>query len=646
MNFFSCSSKKKSKNDKHEEESRLEVDYLGGGDQIEDNPHSIRFIYAKDKKKVFKEEKAFKEMLLNPNNLLKEDDILKLEEIGKGGFGIVWKAFSRSNETYVALKYLTVELNDSSQLENLFNEISIFEKINNLQHNSFIKFFGIFRESISNNVKQTFIIMQEFGLANMRKVLNIRKKYKNSEIVPKIIELLDGLNIAEKNGIVHGDLKPENLVYMFDKNLNKYVFKFIDFGCSKILDSEKQIIEYEKIRGYTDFYAAPEILKQNKSFNPFKADVYSMGILILKILKHSEENINEFKKNPNKRANFISEIAMENEETSKFYEIVFSMINEISGKRPSFSELQKEFNALDGEYLDGLNVSKRSDEDEGIEDDREEEEENEGYNDYELIMSFTENSPDQTAITRHFECLEVIYSEFTMNIQIVFNKILGKFFNLKHINFINDQSKEFDPYIKKKAFDLLFLEKKSFKKEDSENFDIWCYFTPGATYLNFFYEYTPISLALLLKSNMYRKVFSEDEVFCFLFQVVKNLEILKNKKINYKKNLNPSNFIFAKNFENKIIIKLSNFVDLSEKTEFDLQKSDVLNLGNIIKEMISENEETFEHNQNYSKLQELVKQMLIPDLKQRISLPKLLGYLEQNNFNLKQFSLDLSKYLL
>lgn len=103
------------------------------------------------------------------------------------------------------------------------------------------------------------------------------KFFSESEAAVIIRQILSALNYAHKNGIVHRDVKLENVLFL-DENTNSLTVKLIDFGLSAYF--EKGIKTMKEKLG-TDSYMSPEILEGN--YNE-KCDIWACGVLLYVLL--------------------------------------------------------------------------------------------------------------------------------------------------------------------------------------------------------------------------------------------------------------------------------------------------------------------------------------------------------------------------
>lgn len=135
---------------------------------------------------------------------------------------------------------------------------------------------------------------------------NLSKKIKKNIT----LQLVDGLNYLQSRNVIHGDIKPENIL-KFRNN-----FKYSDFGMSKICN-----IKYTDNNLYTFFYRPPEI---NKNIFDLKSDIWALGCTLYEIYF----NKRYFNLSSNKE---LYHISIENKDI--IYILIKQMIEENLDKR-------------------------------------------------------------------------------------------------------------------------------------------------------------------------------------------------------------------------------------------------------------------------------------------------------------------------
>ncbi|KAL7071709.1 hypothetical protein ACQ4LE_009334 [Meloidogyne hapla] len=204
-------------------------------------------------------------------------------EIGKGGFGKIYHAI-RGNGC-VALK--VYDLVDEEVRRQAVNEIEILKELKG--KNGIIKYYG---SEINKEHRKAFIVM-ELGAMNLHKYI---KEIKNNgiegdeldkETLKVVIEAARALEKFHNYGGIHLDIKPSNFVVMKDHD-NILIVKLIDFGLSYLLKQGHETINLERKFPGTKGYRAPEIFNMNNKVT-FKADIYSFGVLIYRLVYKLEE---------------------------------------------------------------------------------------------------------------------------------------------------------------------------------------------------------------------------------------------------------------------------------------------------------------------------------------------------------------------
>ena len=226
-------------------------------------------------------------------DILDGEDFLKHYSIGKElgrSNARVFEVKHKQHSTKAALK--EIRLSDDADTSTVKKEINLLKKIQEKDlHNFFIKYlnFCIIKEEIDNfNSTTTAYILMEKGFCSMTKLIDSRKKnlyhfqYFSLEKVLRIFKHLIAAFAFLQNelNISHCDVKPENLLIMRENDLE---FKVCDVGAGEILMNDQQT-KTKTIKGTIPFLA-PELLSESlfakKTCNPFKADVFSLGLCFI-----------------------------------------------------------------------------------------------------------------------------------------------------------------------------------------------------------------------------------------------------------------------------------------------------------------------------------------------------------------------------
>ncbi|PHR65653.1 MAG: hypothetical protein COA51_05100 [Idiomarina sp.] len=200
--------------------------------------------------------------LLQPGQLLAERfRIVRL--LGHGGQARVFEAYDEVLETPCALKVLAQEA-DASEIELLRNEVLLARQIH---HANVVRIHEFYATS-----QATFFTMSLVNGTVLNQALD------NHPAAPDIIkwfqQLIGALQSCHESGVIHGDLKPDNLLIDNDGNLS-----IIDFGIGRTLDESTTQF------GSTGFIA-PELARSHQVTTA--SDRYALGKILALMLKASE----------------------------------------------------------------------------------------------------------------------------------------------------------------------------------------------------------------------------------------------------------------------------------------------------------------------------------------------------------------------
>ena len=195
-------------------------------------------------------------------------------KIGRtGGIGSTYLANDTQKDgALVSLKVIRTGLITSKKiykkLENLFN------KLNSLQNEALANVidYGIYE-------KIYYAVFQYIKGEDLIKILEKRESgFKNRELTTIFMQLVEVLDFAHSNDLVHGALSPFNVIY----SEKEKKIGIIDFGLVDILTSERRsLLKEDGALGMSLFYTAPEILRGGKSTR--YTDLYSIGAIMYEI---------------------------------------------------------------------------------------------------------------------------------------------------------------------------------------------------------------------------------------------------------------------------------------------------------------------------------------------------------------------------
>ncbi|ELP91613.1 protein serine/threonine kinase, putative, partial [Entamoeba invadens IP1] len=239
-------------------------------------------------------EKIQIEVLTENSTKLNYKELNEEKKIGEGSFGIVYKGKYRGNT--VAIKRMKESTGENNDMTEFTKEVTMLDKF---RSDYIVHFYGaVF---IPNKV----CMVTEF--AQFGSLQDLMKNKKTSEISNKLrvkigIDAAKGILYLHENGILHRDIKPDNiLVVSLEVNVT-INGKLTDFGSSRNVNLLTTNMTFTRGIG-TPVYMAPEVLGQQKYKK--SADVFSFGITLFETFKWGEAYDKERFRFPWKIAEFI-----------------------------------------------------------------------------------------------------------------------------------------------------------------------------------------------------------------------------------------------------------------------------------------------------------------------------------------------------
>jgi tetratricopeptide (TPR) repeat protein/predicted Ser/Thr protein kinase len=204
---------------------------------------------------------------LEPGTLLAERfEILQL--LGQGGMGAVYKARDTELERLVALKLIRPELASHPEILRRFKQELILAR--EVTHRNVIRIFDLGQ---AQGIK--FITMEYVEGRDLKGQIHEKGKFTAEEAVPIVLQIAAALEAAHTAGVVHRDLKPQNV--MSDKDGRVYV---MDFGIARSLEHQG-MTQTGALMG-TPEYMSPEQAKGEKV--DARSDLFALGIIFYEML--------------------------------------------------------------------------------------------------------------------------------------------------------------------------------------------------------------------------------------------------------------------------------------------------------------------------------------------------------------------------
>lgn len=190
------------------------------------------------------------------------------ELIGVGGMANVYKGYDILEDEIVAIKVLREEYSSSEDFLRRFKNES--KAISLLSHPNIVKVFDV---SITERVQ--YLVMEYIDGITLKEFITQRGVLPWQDAVHFIIQILKALQHAHDMGVVHRDIKPQNIMLLEDGSI-----KVMDFGIARLSRSQQRTMTDKAIGSV--HYISPEQAKGDVT--DAKTDIYSAGVILFEML--------------------------------------------------------------------------------------------------------------------------------------------------------------------------------------------------------------------------------------------------------------------------------------------------------------------------------------------------------------------------
>ncbi|RLA28655.1 MAG: hypothetical protein DRQ63_03010 [Gammaproteobacteria bacterium] len=206
------------------------------------------------------------------NNMSEKQLIGRYEivsELGRGGMGVVFKAWEESLQRFVAIKMLGDQLTDDESLVTRF--LREARAVADLNHPNVVQVF-----TVDTHDGRPYFAMEYVEGESLTELIRTSRRIDPKRAVRLLKEVATGLGAAHDKGVVHRDIKPDNIM------LTKHGgVKVVDFGVAKVEDPNTKLTATGIAVG-TPNYVSPEVclgLEIDK-----RSDLFSLGVVFYEML--------------------------------------------------------------------------------------------------------------------------------------------------------------------------------------------------------------------------------------------------------------------------------------------------------------------------------------------------------------------------
>ncbi|THD26613.1 Cyclin-dependent kinase [Fasciola hepatica] len=196
-------------------------------------------------------------------------DFVRLEKIGEGTYGVVYKCRNRKNSLLAALKKIRLENDEEGVPSTAIREISLLKE---LQHPNIVNL-----EQVIMDNGRLYLVFEYLNVDLKRYLDDHGRKNRLDPLTVKsfMYQMLQGLLFCHGRRVIHRDLKPQNILV----DSGRKIVKLADFGLARAFGIPVRVLTHEVV---TLWYRAPEILLGAQRYS-CAVDIWSMGCIFSEV---------------------------------------------------------------------------------------------------------------------------------------------------------------------------------------------------------------------------------------------------------------------------------------------------------------------------------------------------------------------------
>ena len=191
-----------------------------------------------------------------------------VEQIGIGGMAIVYRAIDRNTGHSVAVKVLKPEFNRDAEFVGRFQREA--EAASKMTHHNIVNLLDVGMDG-----ENRYLIMEYVKGQTLKEVIRDNGRIKPATAVQITIRILSALQHAHQNGIIHRDIKPQNILVHADGHI-----KVADFGIARMANSST-LTRGDSVMGSVHYFSPEQAQGQGTDVT---SDLYSVGVTLYEML--------------------------------------------------------------------------------------------------------------------------------------------------------------------------------------------------------------------------------------------------------------------------------------------------------------------------------------------------------------------------
>ena len=191
-----------------------------------------------------------------------------LDVIGVGGMAIVYRARDTVLNRFVAVKMLKEEFSQDSDFRRRFHAES--QAVAMLSHPNIVSIYDV-----SHSEDADYIVMELVEGVTLKEYMERKGALSAAEVLHFVPQIASALEHAHSRGIIHRDIKPQNLIILRDGTL-----KVTDFGIARFIESKQETMAGDALGSV--HYVSPEQARGSRVDS--RSDIYSLGVVMYEML--------------------------------------------------------------------------------------------------------------------------------------------------------------------------------------------------------------------------------------------------------------------------------------------------------------------------------------------------------------------------